>query len=84
MTKLLLALAFCISLVALPWWASALSAIVFLAEGGSPFLIIAGGFILDELSGAPIAAMGGFAFLYTCFFALLAGVAVYLRSTVFE
>ena len=84
MSKLFLAVAFFISIATLPWWASVLLGILFVAEGGSVWVVVFGGFILDELFGAPIASLGGFAYLYTALFIIIGAVVLYLRSMLFE
>jgi hypothetical protein len=84
MERFFLSVAFCISVLTLPWWVSTLLAIFLLAEGGSVILVILGGVCLDVLFGAPIASLYGFAYLYTALFASLALVALYLKTRLLE
>ena len=84
MTRFLLALAFVISIIALPWWASLAVAILYLAEKGNPLLIIIGGILFDTLFGAPIASLHGFSYLYTLIAVALSATALFLRQTLFE
>ncbi|MBI3573738.1 hypothetical protein HY090_01680 [Candidatus Kaiserbacteria bacterium] len=82
--KILIGSAFVISIFTLPSWVSVLVAILYLAIGGNPLVIICGGFIIDTMFGAPIAALHGFAYLYTFLGVILALVASYLKSAIFE
>jgi hypothetical protein len=84
MIRFFLALAFALSLIALPWWASLLCAILYLAEGGSPLLVIVGGIIFDAMFGTPIKSLWGFSFLYSTYAVLLSIVAIYLKKELFE
>lgn len=84
MIRVFLTLAFFISIVALPWWVIVAVAIFYLAEGGSIFLVIAGGILADMLFGAPVASLYGFSYLYTVLMAALGLTAYYLRRALFE
>lgn len=84
MARFFLALAFLISLIALPWWVSVCVAIVYLAEGGNIFVVILGALIFDTLFGAPIARLGGFSHLYTTFAVILSVATYFLRTALFE
>ena len=77
MEKIILAVAFLVSLFALPYWASVVVAVVYLSQGGNPLLVIAGGLLFD-------AVFGGFAYLYTALAVALSVTALYLRSALFE
>ncbi len=84
MSKLFFALAFVISLFTPPWWASLMCAILYLADGGNPLLVVLGGLVFDELFGAPVRSLGGFSYVYTAFAVILSGAALYLRTALFE
>jgi len=84
MTKLFLLLAFCISVVTLPWWLTFFLGIVYLSKGGSVVAVVIGGFIIDELYGAPIPVLHGFSFLYTGLALMLAIATLYFRTYLFE
>ncbi len=84
MTKIVFGVAFLVSLITLPSWGTVLVAILYLADGGNLWLIVLGGFFLDEVFGAPIAAMHGFAYLYTALALILSTFAWYLRTALFE
>jgi hypothetical protein len=84
MTKALLGAAFLVGVFALPWFATLLIAILYLAEGGNAFVVIFGGFVMDELTAAPVASLHGFAFLYTFLAVAFALVTLYLRQMLFE
>ncbi|MBV9349625.1 MAG: hypothetical protein JO026_02640 [Patescibacteria group bacterium] len=81
MIRLLLGIAFAISLFSLPWWISTGIAIFFLSAGGNPFLVVLGGLILDRMFGAPLGTLAGLSHFYTVYFALLAALSAYLRIT---
>ena len=84
MVRILLALAFLVSIVALPWWVAVAVAIFYLAEEGSVFLVIAGGILADMLFGAPVASLHGFSYFYTVLMAAIGLTAYYLRRSLFE
>lgn len=82
MSKLLLGLAFVIALFTLPWWASVFVAILYLAEGGNPLLVIIGGFVFDEIFG--VAHTLGFAYAYTLIAIAISCAVLYLRRALLE
>ncbi len=84
MTRIFLAAAFLISLLTLPSWTALLVAVLYLAHDGDPLLVLLGGFFLDEVFGAPIAVMHGFAYFYTLCTLILSFFAWYLRGALFE
>lgn len=84
MARFFLALAFVISLVSLPWWVSLLCAILYLAEGGNPLLVIAGGIVFDLMFGSPVHSLGGFRFLYSVFAVCISIAALYLNKALLE
>ncbi|MDO8523880.1 MAG: hypothetical protein Q7R74_01475 [bacterium] len=84
MTNIILGSAFLVSLVMLPSFATVIIAVVYLSQGGNLFLVILGGFVLDELFGAPIAALHGFSYLYTTLALVLSLSTLYFRRALFE
>ncbi len=84
MTHVILGLAFLVSLIMLPSFATVAIAVVYLAEGGNLFLVILGGFVLDELFGAPVSALYGFSYLYTTLALILSLSTLYFRRALFE
>lgn len=84
MARWFLGFAFVVSLLVLPWWASVAAAILYLAEGGNPFLLVIGGLLFDGIFGAPVASLHGFSYLYTALMIALAVTALYLRETIYE
>lgn len=68
----------------LPWWAVAAVAIFALALWGSYAAVFLAGVVMDLSYGAPVAAFGGFSFVFTAVFAFLAVLAWFLEKTLLE
>lgn len=82
--KYVLGLSFLVSAVLLPWWVSVLFGIGVTLYPGSGVVLLIGGVIMDTLFGAPIATLGGFAYLYTVLFSIIAAVVYLLRDRVVD
>ena len=75
---------FLISILAAPVWISVALAVLLLSEWGDYALVVLAGACMDLMFGAPIALFGGFAFVYTGIFTILAVASLYLRATILE
>ena len=75
---------FLISILVAPAWLSVALAVLLLSEWGDYALVVVAGACIDLMFGAPIALLGGFAFVYTTIFAILAVASLYLRATILE
>ncbi|MDE2079032.1 MAG: hypothetical protein KGI73_01450 [Patescibacteria group bacterium] len=84
MSRVILAVAFFVSILLSPWIVSVVLAIAYLAAGGNVLLVVAGGLLSDILFGAPVPVLHGFQYLATLTMLLLGGAAVFLRRAIFE
>jgi hypothetical protein len=64
-----------------PWWLTVILGLFLLAVFGGALPLIAGGFIMDSVFGAPLPALGSFHLLYTLLFVTLACINWYLQKT---
>lgn len=84
MTRVLVSIAFFVSIVALPWFVSVPLGVLIIALWGASVEAVIGGIMLDSMFGAPIQALAGFPFLYTTLFLVLALGAFVMRRLMIE
>lgn len=84
LTKYLFIIAFFVSVVYLPWWLSALIALLLLSVWRAYVSVIVGALCMDILFGSPLVAFGGFAYLYTAIFSILALMTLVLNRAMLE
>jgi putative Ca2+/H+ antiporter (TMEM165/GDT1 family) len=84
LAKYFFIISFFISVVYLPWWVTVSIAIVLLSVWRTYATVMLGALCLDILFGSPLAAFGGFAYLYTAIFALLVFLSFFLNRTMLE
>lgn len=82
--RITLIVVFFLSAILAPWWCTALIAVILAAKGNDLFVLPIGGVCVDILFGTPIASLGGFSFVYTTVFSILALVAFFIHRHIFE
>lgn len=82
--KFLLAIAYLLSALTLPFVVTVVLAIFYLAEGGSILLAVFGGVLVDLVFGAPVAAVHGFSYLSALLMLVLGAATLYLRQALLE
>lgn len=84
MVRIAFLVAFLISVFVSPWWLTILLGIFLLALFEASITVIAGGLLMDTTFGAPLVPLGGFHYLYTAIFVMLALLSWYLHRTLSE
>lgn len=79
-----LSIAFLASALTCPWWLTVMLGIALLALFEASGIVVAGGVLVDTAFGAPLAPLGGFQYLYTALFVMLALLSWYLHLTLSE
>jgi hypothetical protein len=84
MPKLVFSILYFVSCVFLPWYLTAIFAIVLIVYLDLWPIAILGGLLMDIAFGAPIPAVFSFAYIYSALFVLLTIIAVVLRQRMLE
>lgn len=84
LNKFLFIISFFLSVLFLPWWVSVFFGVVLLAVWRAYVSVILGAIILDVVFGIPLAAFGGFAYLYTLIFVTLSVIVLFLHKAMLE
>lgn len=84
MLKIVLSISYIVSSVFLPWWVTVALGIALVVHFKLWWVAILGGLLMDLVFGAPIAALGGFAYLFSLLFVVLSLLALMLRQRMLE
>lgn len=84
MTKIVFSILYVASCLLAPWWFSVALGIILIAYLNLWVVAILGGLLIDLAFGAPIAAFGGFEYLYTALFIVLSSLAFVLKNRMLE
>lgn len=83
-SRVLLFSSLALSILYLPWWATVAVAVFALAFWSAYAAVCFAGAVMDFAYGAPVDALGGFQFVFTAVFVLLALVARYLETAILD
>lgn len=82
--RLGMTVAFFVSVFFCPWWLTVSFGILLLSFFESSIAVIIGGMCMDLVFSAPLTPFGGFEYLYTTLFLILAILSWYLHKTLSE
>ncbi len=82
--KFIVGSVFLFSALFFPWWVSVPFGILVTLYPGGYVIALLGGVSMDTVFGAPLATLGGFAYLYTALFALSSVLVYILRDRVVD
>lgn len=82
--RLGMSVAFMVSVFFCPWWLTVTLGILLLSLFDASVIVIIGGICMDLVFGTSLVPFGGFQYLYTTLFLILAVLSWYLHRTLSE